>query len=136
MWITWTHNDANLSWPLTFEKKVEIFYERALGWQLHIADLVANGGQPLGAACSVKRLEHSDFAVLQICLSYFETVGHYLRPNPPAPKRKGPKIKGGYFFKEGVRAVLPQLLASYGEAVEELLDQLYGGARNGLYHNS
>ena len=48
MWITWTHNDASLSWPLTFEKKVELFYEQALGWQLHVADLVANGGTAFG----------------------------------------------------------------------------------------
>jgi hypothetical protein len=130
MWITWKHEDTDKPWPpRTIGEKVEIFYERALGWQLHIADLLANGGQPLGASYSVKRLEHSDFAVLQICLSYFETVGHYQRWNPD------PKIKN-CFFKEGVRAVFPQLLTSYGEAVEELLDRLYVGARCGLYHNS
>jgi hypothetical protein len=30
--------------PQTVQDKVEIFYERVLGWQLHIADLMANGG--------------------------------------------------------------------------------------------
>lgn len=129
MWITWKREDTNTPWPPAFEEKVEIFYERALGWQLHIADLVANGGQPLGESFSVKRFEHSDFAVLQICLSYFETVGHYSRLNP------GTGING-YFFKEGVRAVFPELLSSYGEAVENLLERLYVGARCGLYHNS
>jgi hypothetical protein len=96
---------------------------------------VANGGQPLEAPGSVKRLEHSDFAVLQICLSYFETVGHYQQP-PEPPEGKSKKEKQGYFFKEGVRAVFPLLLAGYSEAVEDLLDRLYVGARCGLYHNS
>jgi len=136
MWITWRHRDTDITWPPpTIEEKVEIFYERALGWQLHIADLVANGGHPLGTACSVNRLEHSDFAVLQICLSYFETVGHYQGP-PKPPDGKTKKEKEGYFFKEGVRAVFPRLLADCGEAVEGLLDRLYVGARCGLYHNS
>ncbi len=130
MWITWKREDTNTPWPPpTLEEKVEIFYERALGWQLHIADLVANGGQPFGESFSTKRLEHSDFAVLQICLSYFETVGHYQRRDPDT------RIKG-YFFKEGVRAVFPELLSTYGDAVEKLLDRLYVGARCGLYHNS
>jgi hypothetical protein len=134
MWIAWNIKDTDISWPpRTIEEKVEIFYQRALGWQLHVADLLANGGQPLGKSCSVKRLEHSGFAVLQICLSYFETVGHYEQRNP-APTAKIPK---GYFFKEGVRSVLPQLLARHGEAVfDELVGRLYGGARCGLYHNS
>jgi hypothetical protein len=48
MWTTWEHQDTDLTWPLTFEQKVALFYEQALGWQLHIADLVANGGTALG----------------------------------------------------------------------------------------
>lgn len=36
-------NPSNLSWPRAFDQKVDLFYEQALGWQLHIADLVANG---------------------------------------------------------------------------------------------
>lgn len=114
------------------EEKVEIFYQRALGWQLHIADLLANGGVPSGKSYSVKPLVHSGFAVLQICLSYFETIGHYERGNALPPKGCQ-----GYFFKEGVRSVLPELPANYGETVfDELLTRLYGGARCGLYHNS
>ena len=62
MWITWKHQDSQLSWPLTFEQKVDLFYEQTLGWQLHIADLVANGGTAFGedgrregnAACAIR----------------------------------------------------------------------------------
>jgi hypothetical protein len=44
MWITWKHEETDFEAPLTFEQKVDVFYEQTLGWQLHIADLVANGG--------------------------------------------------------------------------------------------
>ena len=131
MWITWTHNDASLSWPLTFEKKVELFYEQALGWQLHVADLVANGGTAFGeegqregkAAVSIR---HSGFAVLQICLSYFETIGCYTG----APS--GSKAS----FKAGVAKVFPELAAQDPVAVQGFIDALYHGARCGLYHNT
>jgi hypothetical protein len=112
------------------EEKVEIFYQRALGWQLHIADLLANGGQPLEKKDSpVQPLRHSGFAVLQICLSYFETIGQYEQRKPTT------KTSTDY-FKAGVRSVFPQLLARDGKHVDELLTKLYKGARCGLYHNS
>jgi hypothetical protein len=133
VWIAWNINSDDVTWPpSTIEEKVEIFYQRALGWQLHIADLLANGGEPSGTPYSVKPLVHSGFAVLQICLSYFETIGHYEQSNVLPPKGSQ-----GYFFKKGVRSALPQLLADYGETVlDELFARLYGGARCGLYHNS
>jgi len=129
MQITWNYKETDFSWPLSFEKKVEIFYQRALGWQLHIADLIANGGPPLGEVQSVQPLRHSGFAVLYICLSYFETIGQYERRNPDTKTSRG-------YFKEGVRSVLPQLHVSHGDVVGDLLTKLYDGARNGLYHNS
>jgi hypothetical protein len=57
MWITWKDRDADLAWPITIERKIDIFYEQVRGWQSHVADLIANGGlvdeffcplQPLG----------------------------------------------------------------------------------------
>src|SRR5579863_3252854 len=95
MWLAWNIDSDEVAWPPpSVEEKVDIFYQRSLGWQLHIADMLANGGQPLGRNHSVERVEHSGFAVLQICLSYFETVGHY---------EKG--CIGSGAFKEGVRSV-------------------------------
>jgi hypothetical protein len=111
MWITWKHRDSDFSWPPPFEEKVEIFYHRTLGWQLHIADLLANGGQPLGESTTVQHLRHSGFAVLQICLSYFETIGQYEQ------EKLATKTSTEY-FKEGVRSIFPQLLARHGKAVE------------------
>ena len=45
MWITWRHQDTDFNRPLKFSEKVEVFYQQTLGWQLHIADVVANGGK-------------------------------------------------------------------------------------------
>jgi hypothetical protein len=129
MWITWKHRDSDFSWPPRFEEKVEIFFHRTLGWQLHIADLLANGGQPLGESTTVQPLRHSGFAVLQICLSYFETIGQY-------EQRKPVTKTSTEYFKEGVRSIFPELLAHHGKAVEVLLTRFYKGARCGLYHNS
>jgi hypothetical protein len=67
--------------PLTYEQKVDVFYEQTLGWRLHIADLIANGGTTFGQCkppqpgYAVRSIWHSGFAVLHICLSYFELVG-------------------------------------------------------------
>ena len=36
MKITWTHDSGEIPWPPSFDKKVDIFYHRTLGWQLHI----------------------------------------------------------------------------------------------------
>src|SRR5260221_277950 len=129
MLITWKQRKSDMAWPPRLEEKVEIFYQRALGSQLHIADLLANGGEPLGESFSVQRLHHSGFAVLQICLSYFETIGQY-------EQRKRTTKTSTAYFKEGVRSVFPQLLTHHGKRVEGLLTKLYKGARCGLYHNS
>ena len=134
MWIAWNINSDNIRWPpSTIEEKVEIFYQRALGWQLHIADLIANGGEPSGKSGRVEPLSHSGFAVLQICLSYFETIGNYEQKE----FSRGTKRTSFRYFEKGVRSVLPQLLALHGETVfDELVERLYSGARCGLYHKS
>jgi len=127
MWITWKDRDADLAWPLTVERKIDIFYEQLRGWQLHVADLIANGGYPLGGAAKIQSIPHSGFAVLQICLSYFETIGKY------QALASGGSNK---YFKAGARAVLPSLQNIPDEVREKLLDLLYRSARCGLYHNS
>src|SRR5437773_5833142 len=98
--ITWKYDDGQIPWPPTFEQKVDIFYHRLLGWQLHVADLTSNGGKPLMHGEDTKplpSLPHSGFAVLHICLSYFETIGQYQRINPAT-------TRDGDFFREGVHA--------------------------------
>jgi hypothetical protein len=128
MWISWKHEYSEFQSPLTFEQKVEIFYEQTLGWQLHIADLIANGGttfdqpKPPRPGYEVRSIWHSGFAVLHICLSYFELVGSLVTSKQGSIEQ----------FKEGVRTVLPYLFN--GTSDDDLLKLLYKGARCGLYH--
>jgi hypothetical protein len=127
MWITWKDRDVDLAWPMTVEQKIEIFYQQALGWQLHVADLIANGGDPLGGGDKVLPIQHSGFAVLQICLSYIETIGKYQALATGGSKK---------YFKAGAQTVLPRIQNVPDKVREKLLDTLYLGARCGLYHNS
>jgi hypothetical protein len=126
MKITWKDSDSDLVKPLTIEKKIDIFYQQTLGWQLHIADLIANGGDPLGGGPRSEPIEHSGFAVLQICLSYFETIGKY----------RALASGSGANFRAGAQDVFPDLRNVQERLRRELLDALYTGGRCGLYHNS
>jgi hypothetical protein len=124
--IAWNIRDTDISWPLTIEKKVDIFYQQVLGWQLHVADLMVNGGNSLGGDIAIQPVPHSGFAVLQVCLSYFETIGKY----------RALGSGSGDSFKAGAREVLPELRLLPDKVDEKLLSTLYKGARCGLYHNS
>jgi hypothetical protein len=127
MKITWKHGDTDFDWPLKIEDKITIFYEQLRGWQLHVADLIANGGCPLEGGARVQSIPESGFAVLQICLSYFETIGKYQGLATGA---------NGAQFKAGAKTVLPELQNVPSEVLEKLLARLYTSARCGLYHNS
>ena len=129
MWVTWKHERADFGLRLTYEQKVEVFFEQTLGWQLHIADLVANGGIALGEFKSgqhgyqVPKIRHSGFAVLHICLSYIELIGALVQSNRQSSIRT---------FEAGLR-VIPGLIDP--SAIDaDLVERLYDGARCGLYH--
>ena len=131
MWISWKHEDTDFSQPMTFDQKVEVFYEQTLGWQLHIANLIANGGTTFNEfkrgipGYRVKGIRHSGFAVVHICLSYFETIGQCV-------------WTGGSraCFEAGVREVFPSLATEDSALVDGLVEELYDNARCGLYHSS
>lgn len=125
MKITWKHERTAFPSQLSFDQKVEVFYEQAWGWQLRVADLMANGGEPIGGGAKLDVITHSGFAVLQVCLSYFETIGQCQAAG-----------RSAVCFKAGVRAVFPSLASEDSEFVDSLLDQLYTDARCGLYHSS
>jgi len=74
-------------------------------------------------------IPHSGFAVLQVCLSYFETIAQYQRVNPKTKR-------DGDFFREGVHAVFPKLQQEQKDDIDALLKLLYKNARCGLYHSS
>jgi len=129
MWISWKHEDSDFVAPLTFDQKVDVFYEQTVGWQLHIADLVANGGTTLGEfkrgepGYSVGKIRHSGFAVLHICLSYIELVGSLVTARQQSPAKT---------FEAGARA-MPGLIDS-SRTSAAVFARLYDGARCGLYH--
>jgi len=129
MWISWKHEDTDIKAPLTLDQKVEVFYEQTLGWQLHIADLVANGGTTFGEpkrgenAYPVRSIRHSGFAVLHICLSYIELIGSLVSPKDESSTKT---------FEAGARAIpglIDRSLADSG-----VFARLYEAARCGLYH--
>ena len=126
MMISWKDRDSDLDWPLSTEKKIDIFYQQTLGWQLHVADLLSNGGDELGNGRKVESMNHSGFAVLQICLSYFETIG----------KCRALANGDGANFRAGAQEVFPELAKIPTIERESLLRVLYHDARCGLYHNS
>lgn len=103
---------------LSLEDKIAVFVDRTEGWQLGIAEQVG-------------RLPHSGFAVLHILLSYFETIAKYYHG---IIKRGDPK---GKYFKMGVRLVFPTLAEKIPTGdLDAFLNELYSGARCGLYHAS
>ncbi len=129
MWISWKHEHTDFTSPLTFEQKVDVFYEQTLGWQLHVADLLANGGTTFGdfkpghGGHDVTCIRHSGFAVLHICLSYIELVGSLERTRRESSAKT---------FEMGLRAV-PGLIES-SQMTSRVAKRLYEGARCGLYH--
>lgn len=130
MWISWKHQDSEFTGHPSFDRRVELFYEQALGWQLHIANLIANGGTAFGEngnreGHAVAAIRHSGFAVLQICLSYFETIGHYTST----------QTRSKAAFSKGVRDVFPDLALWDTDVVDAFLKDLYHHVRCGLYHN-
>jgi hypothetical protein len=127
MRITWKHSDTDLVWPLTVEQKIDIFYQQLWGWQLHVADLIANGEDALEGEAKVQSIPHSGFAVLQICLSYFETIAKY---------RALSIGSHGAQFKAGAQDVFPVLQNVPRDVRDKALNVLYREARCGLYHNS
>ena len=129
MWITWKHKRADFGQSLTFDEKVEVFCEQTLGWQLHIADLVANGGTTFGEFKDGKEgydvlcIRHSGFAVLHICLSYIELIGSLVEPAARSSSKR---------FESGLRGI-PGLIDS-AKLTPAVVRRLYEGARCGLYH--
>lgn len=122
-WLSPSHKSSDFTKPVPFDKKAELFRARILGWQLEIADECANGinGQPADP--------HSGFAVLHLCLSYFETIAKYEQGYTGEGESKR-------HFKLGLASVFPSLRHAAPAAFERRSDLLYRAGRCGLYHGS
>jgi hypothetical protein len=95
-----------------FEKKVHVFQNRVLGWQLKLAgDMKLNNVPDRG------------YAQLMICLSYFEMIARYREGNVTDKD-------AGKWFVKGIRYVFDKQEPGY----EGQLVEFYKRVRNGLYH--
>lgn len=115
--ITWKHKLTDFSFPLSIDDKINIYYEQVYGWQLNIADELVNGRNGI---------PNSDFACLQILLSYFEMISKYRSGFARDGRSK-------FHFREGIRVVYPNIFSAHSNT-DSLLDKLYESARCGLYH--
>lgn len=122
-WLSPRHRSDQFTKPVPLSAKVDLFEARVSGWQLQIADECANGikGQPADP--------HAGFAVLHLCLSYFETIGKYEEGYAGNDQSKK-------HFKLGLRSVFPNLRRTSPAFFETRTDLLYKAARCGLYHAS
>lgn len=116
MWVSPKYKSADFEHPLQLDDKITIFLDRTDGWQLSIAEQCA-------------AVPHSAFAVLQIILSYFETIAKY----HDGFARDG---KSTQHFTRGVELVFPHFIQVPKHVRSAILADLYSGARCGLYHAS
>lgn len=135
MKISWIHEHTELV-GASLEKKIEIFYAKVWGWTIHVAELVANGGKShaktfdAAAAPDVTAVPDSGFAVMQILLSYFETIGIYIEGET------NPRGRSAELFERGVLEAFPQMSTFAYAPTKSFLKTLYKAARCGLYHKT
>jgi len=102
-----------INWPI--DEKMAHFNKRIDEWYLGVAEKV------------VTTFPEAGFAGLQIVLSYFECISKYY---------EGFIGDGGSgcHFKKGVLLAFPELTDGSKGIRNAMLNDLYSGARNGLYH--
>ena len=122
-WLSWKHRRSELSRSIPLSQKIDIFYERLCGWQLHIADQFVNGSS------EQKMIPHAAFAALQVCLSYFETIGKYEAGYCHDDQSR-------HHFGLGLKSVFPHLRRVPSQRFNRVSKLLYQAARCGLYHAS
>jgi hypothetical protein len=124
---TWKHDASEVDTRSPIEKKIDVFYHWVWGSQLHVADLMINGGKDHDGDKVVTAIPHAAFGALFILVNYFEMIAHY-HAGTVAHK------KPHQWFYEGVHLVFPKL-NEWGHAnVDSFLDTLYVKVRCGLYH--
>ena len=126
MRISWKHDDNYLSVHGPIEKKIDVFEAQMWGWQLHVADLIVNGGRNHDGDTDVNAIPHSAFAALQVALVYFEAIAKYEAGYTGRESRR--------YFEAGVLSVFPIVGTLPYLATRRFLEFLYEGARCGLYH--
>jgi len=107
------------------DDKIVVMIDRLHGWQLRIAE-----------QCLIQ-IPHGAFASLSIAFSYFETISQLC-----AGATSGGQSKEAFY--DGIRIVFPELSPATKSSADQpplnpdsvLVEELYNGFRNGLYHQS
>ena len=99
--------------------KIKVYYERTMGWQL------------IPARETADKIKNSEFAVLHIVMSLFESIAKY---------REGycEDDKSNEYFRKGFELIFPEVFDDLPEPTIRkcYLDFLYKKVRCGLYHSS
>jgi hypothetical protein len=128
-YISWKHLDTELPEGSPIEKKIEIFQERVWGWQLHVADLLINGGKSHDETKHLGDIPHAGFAALQVMMSYFEMIARYETGSTSTHDSHDTFIRG-------VLSVFPDVASWPYSPTRNFLNALWADVRCGLYHMS
>jgi hypothetical protein len=133
MYISPRHTRDQFPNPLTLEEKIEVFHARIDGWQLEVADRCINGWSENGRQCisatdqdgkPAPYIPDSGWAVMQITLSYFETIAIFkycLLMD---------KTSSSVRFKKGVEDVFPVECHAH----KDFPNWLFNEFRTSMYH--
>ena len=99
--------------------KIKVYYARTMGWQL------------IPARETADKIKNSEFAVLHIVMSFFESIAKYREGYCEEGKSKE-------YFRKGFELIFPEVFADIPDLTTRkcYLDSLYSKARCGLYHSS
>lgn len=74
-------------------------------------------GNRLAREIKQKQIDHADFAILAILLSYFENIAKF----KAGYIKVGNESKSGYYFRKRLRLVFPKLINRQKSTLQELL---------------
>ena len=101
--------------PKNLDEKITLFTEQVAGWQIDIADKIAN------------QIPDAAFAVLATCMSYPEKIWQYINGEDSDKKSRRA-------FREGMSYIFPSIDLS-NPAHEAGVDEIYEQVRCHLYHS-
>jgi hypothetical protein len=102
----------------TIENRIDVYEDRVRGWLVRWAEYLS--------AVKIDDRKHAGFAVLHLCLAYFEAFTIFLRG------REAPRGKASEFFRAGVLEVFGELKGD--DHRDAILRILWEDGRNGLFH--
>ncbi|MGC4045056.1 MAG: hypothetical protein QM758_14795 [Armatimonas sp.] len=127
MMITPTKSIKDLPEQIILEDCIDIFEERIYGWHLHVAKQMLKTMTQGEETISDRTIPHSEYAVLQVVMSFFETIAKYYDGFDKTGSSR-------LYFRRGIRICFGSSEVPEGETADHILDCLYDRVRNPLYH--